>query len=484
MSILSVEKGEAYYRNILKSIKGYAVFTTDKDGIITSWNPGAQNILLYKADEIIGKNGNILYIPEDIDARVPDIELATALQDGKAINERFHVKKDQTRFWGSGLVFPLLDEQENHIGFTKIMRNVSDEEQAEVNLREEQTLAQTLVSAFNEPIVVLNSDLKIINFTSAFVQYFSLNKTSITGKDFYEIMDGGVNIEQLHSKLEEALKNENFHTDFEVAYIHTQRGARSVRVKPRRIYQPPNLLFSLEFEDLTENKAVMEEKDVFISVASHEIRTPISVIKAYGQILSRELKDAKPIVTKAVIKINEQISYMSSLITALLDTSKITTGKLEIELEVFDLCNLVKEITEGFRLTQTSHNIIFTQEKNSMVLADKVRTASVITNLLSNAIKYSPNATEVRVNLDIIDHQVKVSIQDYGMGIPDIEKGKLFQRFGRTESIKKTKIPGTGLGLHLSAEIIKLQGGEIGFTTEVGKGSTFYFTLPLYEGVV
>jgi PAS domain S-box-containing protein len=484
MSVLNVEKGEAYYRNILKSIKDYAVFATDKDGIITSWNPGAQNILLYKADEIIGKSGNILYVPEDIDARVPEIELATALQDGRAINERFHVKKDQSRFWGSGLVFPLLDEQGNHIGFTKVMRNVSDEEQAEINLREEQTLAQTLVSAFNEPIVVLNSDLKIVNFTSAFVQYFSLNKTSITGKDFYEIMDGGVNIEQLRSKLEEALKNDNFYADFEVAYIHIQRGARSVRVRPRRIYQPPNLLFSLEFEDLTENKAVMEEKDVFISVASHEIRTPISVIKAYGQILARELKDAKPIVTKAVVKINEQINYMNSLITTLLDTSKITTGKLEIKREVFDLCNLIKEIIEGFRLTQTSHSIEFTQKKDSLVSADRVHTSSVITNLLSNAVKYSPNADKVHVNLDIIDHWVKVNIRDYGMGIPEIEQDKLFQRFGRTESIKKTKIPGTGLGLHLSAEIIKLQGGEIGFTTEVGKGSTFYFTLPLYEGGV
>lgn len=484
MSILTVEKGEAYYKNILKSIKDYAVFTTDKDGIIDSWNSGAQNILLYKADEIIGKSGNILYVPEDIDAGVPETELATALQDGRAVNERFHVKKDQTRFWGSGLVFPLLDEQEKHIGFTKVMRNVSDEEQAEINLREEQTLAQTLVSAFNEPIVVLNSDLKIVNFNSAFVQYFSLNKTSITGKDFYEIMYGGVNIEQLRSKLEEALKNDNFYADFEVGHTHTQHGARSIRVRPRRIYQPPNILFSLEFEDLTENKAVMEEKDTFISVASHEIRTPISVIKAYGQVLARELKDAKPIVNKAVIKINEQISYMSSLITALLDTSKIITGKLEIELEVFDLCDLAKEIIEGFRLTQTSHNIIFTQEKDSMVLADKVLTGSVITNLLSNAVKYSPDAAKVNVNLDIIDHWVKVSIQDYGMGIPDVEQNKLFQRFGRTESIKKTKIPGTGLGLHLSAEIIKLQGGEIGFTTEVGKGSTFYFTLPLYEAGV
>jgi signal transduction histidine kinase len=235
-------------------------------------------------------------------------------------------------------------------------------------------------------------------------------------------------------------------------------------------------------EDLTENKAVMEEKDVFISVASHEIRTPLSIIKAYGQILEKELNSAKPIVKRAVQKINEQINFMTSLVAALLDTSKIAAGKLVLDQEVFNLCSLIEEQVENFSLTQTSHRFHLTKETNLMVYADKVRTGSVFINLLSNAVKYSPDSHEVNITIETTsDNCAKVSVQDFGIGIPLQEQAKLFQRFGRTDLVRQKKIHGTGLGLHLAAEIVKLQGGEIGFTSAEGEGSTFYFSLPLYE---
>ncbi len=94
------------YELILESLKGYAIFTVDRSDIVTTWNSGAERIFLYKPDEIIGRNGNILYTPEDIAAKIPELEMETARREGKAINERFHVKKERSRFWGSGLVFP------------------------------------------------------------------------------------------------------------------------------------------------------------------------------------------------------------------------------------------------------------------------------------------------------------------------------------------------------------------------------------------
>jgi PAS domain S-box-containing protein len=469
-----------FYELILKSLKDYAVFTTDKEGTITTWSEGARNVLLYKDEEIIGESAVILYTHEDVAFQVPAMELGTALRDGKAIDERFHVKKGGQRFWATGLVFPLYDNQGEHLGFTKIMRNLSDQEQAEANLKEEKALADLVATTYDESIVVLNADLKVMSYTPAFLQFFSIDKQDLAGKYIYDIMDGGINLAQLRSAMDTILKSHDFYSNHEVDYLHPQRGVRNLLVKPRRIYQPPSLLFRLEFEDLTEKKEVMEEKDVFISIASHEIRTPISVIKAYGQVLERELTDAKPIVKRAVAKINDQINYMNSLVSALLDTTKITTGKLNLDREVFNLCSLAKELTESFSLTQSSHHISMVKEADSMVFADKVRTGSVITNLLSNAVKYSPNATEVLIGVEADDHIAKVSVQDYGLGIPLDEQSNLFQRFGRTASVKKSKIPGTGLGLHLSAEVIKLEGGQIGFTTEEGKGSTFYFILPLY----
>jgi two-component system CheB/CheR fusion protein len=481
MNILTDEQqNPGFDRLIIQSFKTFAIFTSDKEGIITTWSKGAEIVMLYKPDEIIGKSSDILFVPEDIAAGVPAQELETALSDGQAINERFHVKKDRIRFWGSGLVYPLFDESGAHIGFSKIMRNISEAEEAERNLREERALAHTMVTTYQEPIVILNSVMEVIDATPAFTLFFSQDKATLIGKNFYQIIDGGLNLKQLKLQLEEALRNQEFHKDMEVSYEHSKRGARNLMVKLRRIYQAPNQLFKLEFNDLTESRAAIEEKDMFITVASHEVRTPISVIKAYGQILDRELKEAKPVVRKAIEKINQQISYMNALITALLDTSKITTGRLVLDSEIFNLCDLITEVIEDYRLTVTDHELNIIHKTDSIVQADRVRTGSVITNLLSNAVKYSPGAKEVRVSIETNEHTVKVSVEDFGLGIPESEQGKLFNRFARTESVKRTKIPGTGLGLHLAAEIIKLQGGDIGFSSQEGEGSTFYFTLPVY----
>jgi PAS domain S-box-containing protein len=480
MSAQRMEEG-AYYKQVFESVKGYAIFSTDVQGVIVSWNAGAENIMLYKADDIIGKTADILYTLEDLVAMVPSIELANALHDGKAVNERFHVKKDGSRFWGSGLVFPLFDLGGTHIGFTKIMRNMSEEEQAQKNLQEEKVIANVLVNTYQEPLVILNSEMKVVNATPAFVKYFSLDNAGVIGQHFYQIIDGGINLGQLKSQLESALKNQEFHNDMAIAYEHAENGSRNLTVKMRRIYQPPNVLFSLEFCDVTENKAMQEEKDVFISVASHEIRTPLSVIKAYGQVLERESKDAKPIVIKAVRKINDQINTMNTLVSVLLDTSKISSGKLVLEREAFSLADLINEQAEAFSLTAPTHNITMAQQCDCIVFADKVRMASVIVNLLSNAVKYSPDANEVKISLEIHDHEAKVSVQDFGIGIPKDEQSRLFQRFGRTQTVIKKKISGTGLGLHLASEIVKMEGGNIGFTSEEGKGSTFYFTVPLYD---
>lgn len=468
------------YELILGSLKGYAIFTVDKKGIVRTWNSGAERIFLFTPEEIIGRKGDILYTPEDIAAKVPEMEMDTARREGKAIDERFHVKKERSRFWGSGLVFPLLNNEGEHIGYTKILQNVSEEEQAKTNLREEKLLADTMVSSFVERLVILNAELSVINATTSFLTFFDVEKSSILAKNIFNVLENKIDIGQLQTILEVTLKNNNFQTSFELQYAHPELGTRTLSIKPRRIYQPPNLLFSLEFTDLTEDRTMMQEKDVFISIASHEIRTPISVIKAYGQILERESKQAKPIVRSAVQKINEQISYMNTLVNALLDTTKLTTGKLVLDPEVFNLHNLVKQAIDDMCISQNTHEIRLEQEVDSIVFADKVRTGTVLANLLSNAIKYSPGGMEVIVNMEIHDHTVRVSVTDAGIGIPESEQKSLFRRFGRTESVRKTRIPGTGLGLHLSSEIIKIQGGDLGFTTETGKGSTFYFVLPLY----
>lgn len=468
-----------FCNRVLDSLREYAIFTTDIDGLVTSWSKGAEEILLYPAEEIIGQSADILYTPEDRQLNVPAIELRTSLREGMAIDERFHLKKGGMKFWGSGLVFPLFDEENQHIGFTKSMGNISEQLEAETNITEEKALASIIVSSSDEPIVILNSNLDVVTATPSFITLFSLDRKHILGKNFYQIIDGGLNVAQVRTILDSIIKNHSFHGDFEVEYADAKQGARSLSLKARRIYQPPNLLFKLEFEDLTHMRDIISEKDTFISVASHEVKTPLSIIKAYGQILDRELKDASPLVRIAVNKVNEQAGKMSTLLTALLNTSRITAGTTSIDFEIFNLCTLLLDIVADFNVTVSTHKIIIRDKIDAIVNADKTQTGAVIINLLNNAIKYSPNAKEVLVNLTTDGTSATISVQDFGIGISDADKGLIFQRFGRTDTVKKSKIPGFGLGLYLSSEMIKLQGGEISFVSQEGNGSTFYVSLPL-----
>jgi PAS domain S-box-containing protein len=128
---------EDFFRQVLDSLEDYAVITTDKNGDINSWNTGAQRVLGYVENEVMGRNAKIFFTPEDIATAEPEKELTNALTKGRAIDERYHVRKDGTHFWGSGLVFPLYDEEQHHRGFTKIMRNLRERKQAEQQVYQE-----------------------------------------------------------------------------------------------------------------------------------------------------------------------------------------------------------------------------------------------------------------------------------------------------------------------------------------------------------
>ena len=129
---------EDFFKQVLESLEDYAVVTTDKNGDINSWNSGAEHVLGYTEGEAIGRSAAMFFTPEDIALGVPEKELATAIAKGRAVDERYHVRKNGSRFWGSGLVFPLQDEEQQHRGFTKIMRNLREREDAEEKAGKEQ----------------------------------------------------------------------------------------------------------------------------------------------------------------------------------------------------------------------------------------------------------------------------------------------------------------------------------------------------------
>lgn len=232
--------------------------------------------------------------------------------------------------------------------------------------------------------------------------------------------------------------------------------------------------------DIEDQKRDMEKKDEFISMASHELKTPVTSLKVFTEIM---LMDAARKPNKAELgmlkKMDKQINKLTRLIGDLLDVSKTNSGQLSYDYEKVDFNELVKETLNLLELT-TSHKLEVKLDESAQVIADRNRLGQVITNLVSNAIKYSPNADKVVICSEKSGEEIKLSVQDFGIGIPVAEQPKLFSRFFR---VSKNTYPGLGLGLYICKEIINRHSGTMDFKSEEGKGSTFCFSIPVQKKI-
>lgn len=235
----------------------------------------------------------------------------------------------------------------------------------------------------------------------------------------------------------------------------------------------------LEFQDITKRKELERQKDDFIGVASHELKTPVTSIKAYTQVLKLRFKknnDARSV--ELVDKMDFQLDKLTNLIGDLLDATKLEGDRLQFREAYFDFNKLVNEIIEEVQITSEKHKIRKHLSSSKTVFADRERIGQVITNLLTNAIKYSPHSKEVIVSTSYKNGEVKLCVQDFGVGIPQSKQDKVFERFYRISGPKEDTYPGIGLGLYISSEIIKRENGRIWVESIKGKGSTFCFCLP------
>jgi two-component system CheB/CheR fusion protein len=232
--------------------------------------------------------------------------------------------------------------------------------------------------------------------------------------------------------------------------------------------------------DITESKRDEIRKNDFIAMASHELKTPLTSLKAYLQLLSKKIIPSNDsFINTALLKANHQVNKMTDLIHAFLDLSKLESGKLQLKITDFEINKLIEETIADINLMSRDHEFLFEPCEILNVLADREKIGQVIGNFLSNAIKYSDKGSKITINSEQLSGNIQVSVTDNGIGIKPKDQEKLFQRFYRVENENLKNISGFGIGLYLASEIIQRHKGKIGVSSEEGKGATFYFSLPL-----
>ncbi|MGH2648671.1 MAG: PAS domain-containing sensor histidine kinase, partial [Ginsengibacter sp.] len=230
--------------------------------------------------------------------------------------------------------------------------------------------------------------------------------------------------------------------------------------------------------DIHEQKIKEERKDEFISIASHEMKTPLTTAKAYLQLLELSLDKDNENAGIYAKKASSSVTRLNELINELLDVSKIQNGKLDYTITAFDFNEMIDNTIDDIQYTSPAHTIIKNGKVDSEITGDKERLRQVVINLLSNAIKYSPDSEKIFINLEEKNGKIKVEVKDNGIGISKNDLKKIFTRYYRVET-HPMNFQGLGIGLFISNEIIKRHQGKLWAESDTGNGSTFYFMLPV-----
>lgn len=237
--------------------------------------------------------------------------------------------------------------------------------------------------------------------------------------------------------------------------------------------------FTFVLRDQEEQKQIEKRKDDFISTATHELKTPITSMKLFAEVVGRNAKKTGDKVgLQSVEQLNKQLDRLVTLMDYLLDVSKIQQGRLKLEKHTFNINKLIEELILTIQIVTPLHTIIQRGAAPKAVMADRERIIQVLTNLLTNAIKYSPKGGEIIVASKQNMQATTISVQDFGFGISEAEQTAVFDRFYRASSATENNINGIGLGLYIVEKIVQAHRGKVWVESARGRGSTFYFSIP------
>jgi two-component system, chemotaxis family, CheB/CheR fusion protein len=481
---------------LIDNIQDYAIFKVNETGVIITWNEGVKRILQYDQEEFIGEHFSLVFTEEDNRSRMADKELTKAKTFGTAQDERWHVKKDGSLFRATGVLTRLYDSEGNPRGYAKIMRDITDEIDAERRIQQSEERYRSFIQNTSEGIWRFELDQPIDTRLSEEEQIEQIYKYAYLAEcnDAMAKMYGYASAADITgARIGNFLVADNpVNREYLKAFIRS--GYRLANAESKEIdrngeekYFSNNLIGVIEDNlvvrawgsqrDTTSEYLVMKQKDEFVGVVSHELKTPLTSIKAYVQILAKKFSST-PEASQYISKVNSQIIKLTNLINELLDSTKMESNQLELHKQSVNIDQLVTNIIEDLQSASDHHTIVKEGSITGEIVNDKDRVEQILINLITNAIKYSPNADKVIVRLDETEKFCQIAVQDFGIGISKRDQSKVFKKYYRAGGVKNKTFPGLGLGLYISAELAKNLDGSLTLQSEKGIGSTFYLKLP------
>ncbi len=356
--------------------------------------------------------------------------------------------------------------------------NITKRKQAEAAVRASEARSRRLLEANLIGVMVADSEhileandafLEMVGYTRGDLDRRRLNWTAMTPAE-YTLLD--------QRKLQE-LRQRGVCKPFEKEY-YREDGSRIPVLQGAAILQEQPLQWVCFILDISERKELERRKDEFISIASHELRTPITSLQGFAELIQLGLeKQGMSELLYYLTRMQAQLDTLTKLVNDLLDVSKIQAGRLDYAQETVDLDALVREVVELLQQTSTTHTIRLSGASQAHIIGDRDRLSQVFTNMLTNAIKYSPGAKYVDVQILPSAETVTVSVRDYGVGIARAHQGKIFDRFYRVQNSRTKTFPGLGMGLYISQQIVERHAGKLWVVSEEDQGATFSVTLPL-----
>jgi PAS domain S-box-containing protein len=476
---------EDLYRKSIEDLKDYAIFMTDSEGRVIGWNLGAERILGYGEAEIQGQTASRFFTPEDLERGEDRKELATAAEVGRAEDERWHVRKDGTRFWASGVVTPVRDEAGALLGFIKVMRDMTERKRLEEERDRFFTLSMDMLC-----IVGLDGHFRRVN--PAFENTLGFTAEELLAApifDFVHPEDRPV-LKAEYVKLSAGepttyLENRGLCKDGSYKWVGwtyfpvPEEGlAYGVGREVTRRKQMEETL-KLRAEELEQANRT---KDEFLATLSHELRTPLTAILGWSRLLrARQFDEAGQ--ERAVEVIERNAEAQAKLIDDLLDVSRIITGKLRLEVQPVALASVVETVVNALRPSAEAKRLRLepsVDPATDPVTGDPNRLRQIVTNLLSNAIKFTPEGGRVEVRLERADAHARLTVRDTGPGIRAEDLPHIFERFRQADSTNTRTHSGLGLGLAIARHLVELHGGTIHAESQgEGQGAAFTVELPL-----